>query len=130
MQALDVVNHPEIVNQKVFMIEVELHPEHEKRNSEDKYILKKGQMFPKDVLFEASSNMQTFAEYVKIQDDLVKSRGQLGVVPVMMHDKTEGGKGASMPSMWPLALPCTQKEAKDILRTAESVVALSLMPVT
>ncbi|EEB98630.1 hypothetical protein MPER_01828, partial [Moniliophthora perniciosa FA553] len=51
MQAMDVVNQPERVDQKVFLIECDLHPDHTNRRPEDKYILKKGQMFPRDEAF-------------------------------------------------------------------------------
>uniref|UniRef100_A0A0W0FS35 MYND-type domain-containing protein n=1 Tax=Moniliophthora roreri TaxID=221103 RepID=A0A0W0FS35_MONRR len=122
MHAMDVVNHPERVDQKVFLMECDLHPDHANRRPEDKYILKKGHMFPRDEVFRPDGGFNGgqhahFLEYLKVQNDIVKRRGQLGVVPVIMLDVSCKDEGQmAMPNWWPLALPGMVEDARQILK--------------
>ncbi len=112
MQAMDVVKHPENVDKKCFHMELELHPDHKNRAPTDIFVLKKGTMFPREDIIDSMPEMEKkqLTEYIKIQNDIVKGRGQLGVVPVMMHDVSQKAN-----SWWPLALPFTVNEAREIL---------------
>ncbi|KAK0190457.1 hypothetical protein F5146DRAFT_554075 [Armillaria mellea] len=124
MQALDIINHPENVDRKAFHIRMKLHPNYKNRDQEDRYILERGLMFPKETMLDPlpADKRDHLIEYIKVQNDFVKGRGEIGVVPVMMEEVEVGADGEAKPrnSSWlPLALPFTLEEAKVIMRLAK-----------
>jgi hypothetical protein len=118
MQATDIVNHPERVNTTFFCFECALHPNHENRASVDKYLLKSAIMRPLEegVLPGVMGDMN-FPQYLKVQDDLVKSRGQIGVIAVLMQDATDPDDVTNQ--WWPLAIPYSTKVAQEMLEDAK-----------
>lgn len=52
MQALDIINHPENVDRKTFYIRMKLYPNYKNREPDDRYVLAKGLMFPKEVMLD------------------------------------------------------------------------------
>ncbi|EEB92873.1 hypothetical protein MPER_08554, partial [Moniliophthora perniciosa FA553] len=128
MQAMDLVHHPERTNQTFFRIQCELHPDHENRASADKYCLKFVDMAPLD---QVPSDIQPGSELsriVKELDDQVKSRGQIGAIPVMMVDGTDPDCPAF--HWWVLAIPYSTKAAQKILENTKwgNVWWVSLSP--
>ncbi len=124
MQALDIINHPENVDRKAFHIRMKLHPDYKNCDQEDRYVLEKGLMFPKETMLDPlpADKRDHLIEYIKVQNDFVKGRGEIGVVPVMMEEVEVGADGEAKPrnSSWlPLALPFTLEEAKVIMRLAK-----------
>ncbi|EEB89491.1 hypothetical protein MPER_12402 [Moniliophthora perniciosa FA553] len=109
MHAMDIVHHPERINQTYFRIECKLHPDHENR---DKYRLHYAFMKPLDA--EIASSQQEYEGYqsVKELDEQLKSRGQIGAILVRIVDMTN-----SLSSQWwPLAIPYTTQDAQKILK--------------
>ncbi|KAK0207006.1 hypothetical protein DFS33DRAFT_636635 [Desarmillaria ectypa] len=124
MQALDIVNHPENVDRKPFHIRMKLHPGYKHCDLEDRYALERGLMFPKETMLDPlpADKREHLIEYIKIQNDFVKDRGEIGVVPVMMKQVDVGADGEAKTrngSWLPLALPFTLEEAKVIMRLAK-----------
>jgi hypothetical protein len=115
MHATDAGRVPENIDKKIFILEFALKDDPQiALAAEDRYRLVKGEMFPKDKIIKGMQNdrKDQLMEYIGAQDVLVKGRGQLGVVPVLMQlENSSVG-----PSWLPLALPCTQKEAQKALK--------------
>lgn len=103
--------NPLDLDAKVFFLEFKLKPDHQNLPPQDQYTLIKGQMFDKTEIFDQDSTPFDQDGYIKLQDDKVKSRGQLGVVPVFMIDK-DGASNATLP----LALPLTMDQAQSCLK--------------
>ncbi|KAK0243271.1 hypothetical protein EDD85DRAFT_947415 [Armillaria nabsnona] len=103
MQALDIINHPENVDRKAFHIRMKL------------------TLTTEITLCRLTSEVLHLIEYIKVQNDAVKGRGEIGVIPVMMEKVEVGADEAkSRNSSWlPLALPFTLEEAKVIMRLAK-----------
>ncbi|ESK90110.1 hypothetical protein Moror_7849 [Moniliophthora roreri MCA 2997] len=105
MHAMDIVHHPERINQTFFYIECELHPDHENRASEDKYRLRETFMAPLDGTLVYESY-----QYMKVLDEQVKASGQIGPILVRMVDMTD-----SIAQWRPLAIPYSTEAARKIL---------------
>ncbi|ESK83847.1 hypothetical protein Moror_13504 [Moniliophthora roreri MCA 2997] len=108
MHAMDIMHHPERINQTFFYIECELHPDHENRASEDKYRLRETFMAPLDgtLVYEGY-------QYMKALDKQAKSRGHIGAIFVEMVDATDVHHPAV--HRWLLAIPYSTKDAQKIL---------------
>lgn len=98
------------ISRKVFFLEFKLKANHQTLPPEDQYTLIKGQMYNKDDMFDDEHPLDGDA-CIKLQHDTVTSRGQLGVVPVMMIDKDGEAK-----AVLPLALPFTLDQAQACLK--------------
>ncbi|PBK93862.1 hypothetical protein ARMGADRAFT_108395 [Armillaria gallica] len=119
LQALDIVNHPENVDRKALRLRLKLHPEYKQREPVDRYVLVEGLMLPKETLYGCRPlDRQFLTEYIQAQNDVVKGRGQLGVVPVSISEVDDNGSIMNS-SWWILALPFTHEEAKGILQATK-----------
>ncbi|SJL02530.1 uncharacterized protein ARMOST_05861 [Armillaria ostoyae] len=119
LQALDIVNHPENVDRKALQLRLKLHPDYKQREPVDRYVLVEGLMFPKETLYGwRPLDRQFLTEYIQAQNDVVKGRGELGVVPVSISEVDDNG-GIMNSSWWILALPFTYEEAKGILQATK-----------
>jgi hypothetical protein len=115
MHATDVVHNPSNVDKKIFLLQFTPKDDPDKKLApEDRYSLKEGKMWPKEVLLDSmhADQKEKLIAYIGVQDDLVKKRGQLGVVPVLMKLVDSDAS----PAWLPVALPCTQKDAQTALK--------------
>ncbi len=85
----------------------------------DRYVLVEGVMLPRETLYGwRPLDRQFLTEYIQAQNDVVKGRGQLGVVPVSISEVDDNGSTMNS-SWWILALPFTHEEAKGILQATK-----------
>lgn len=111
MHALNVTQKPKAVDERLFILEFVRKPplaSGAKHAPVDRFRLVEGRMYPRKDMVPAP-----IEEGIRTQNEVVKGRGKLGVVPVMMKLKDYNEVGGS----WlPLALNCSQEEAKVCLK--------------
>lgn len=119
LQALNIVDHPENVDCKALWLRLKLHPNYKQREAVDRYVLVEGVVLPRETLYVwKPSDRQFLTEYIQAQNDVVKGRGELGVVPVSISEVDDDGITINS-SWWILALPFTYEEAKGILQATK-----------
>ncbi|KAK0499566.1 hypothetical protein EDD18DRAFT_856010 [Armillaria luteobubalina] len=119
LQALDIVNHPENVDCKALWLRLKLHPEYKQREAVDRYVLVEGAVLPRETVYAwKATDRQFLTEYIQAQNDVVKGRGELGVVPVSISEVDDNGRTLHR-IWWILAFPFTHEQAKGILQVTK-----------